>query len=94
MVPIEPEDVDEWPFGSVEQAAGLMRVPPFELFDAGPVGCAKPIPLPRASDSDKDRIDLLLQAVDVIVNTSAVASLRVGMKKARGCRAGKQATSA
>jgi hypothetical protein len=38
VVSIEFEDVDQWLFGTVEQAAGLVRVPPVELIDAGPVG--------------------------------------------------------
>jgi len=27
VVPIELEDVDQWLFGAVEQAAGLVRIP-------------------------------------------------------------------
>jgi hypothetical protein len=38
VVSIEFDDVDQWLFGTVEQAAGLVRVPPVELIDAGPVG--------------------------------------------------------
>jgi hypothetical protein len=38
VVPIEIEDVNQWLFGTVEQAAGLVRVPRIEVFDAGPVG--------------------------------------------------------
>jgi putative SOS response-associated peptidase YedK len=38
VVSIEFEDVDRWLFGTVEQAAGLVRVPPVEVFVAGPVG--------------------------------------------------------
>jgi hypothetical protein len=33
----EIDDVNLWLFGTVDQA-GLVRVPPVELFDAGPVG--------------------------------------------------------
>jgi len=38
VVSIEIEDMDTWLFGTVEQAAGLVRVPPVDLFDAAPVG--------------------------------------------------------
>jgi len=38
VVSIEFGDVDRWLFGTVEQAAGLVSVPPVELLDAGPVG--------------------------------------------------------
>ena len=36
VVSIEIEDVDQWPFGTVEQATGLVRLPQVEAFDAGP----------------------------------------------------------
>jgi len=36
VVSIEIEDVDQWLFGTVEQAAGLVRLPQVEAFDAGP----------------------------------------------------------
>lgn len=34
VVPIAPEDVDAWLFGTVEQAQGLVRLQPVEAFDA------------------------------------------------------------
>ena len=40
VVPIELEDVDPWLFGTVEQAARLVQLPPVEVFDAGPAGLA------------------------------------------------------
>ena len=36
-VPIELDDVDTWLGGSLEAAAALVRLPPAEVFDAGPV---------------------------------------------------------
>ena len=36
-VPIELDDVDTWVGGSLEAAAALVRLPPAEVFDAGPV---------------------------------------------------------
>ena len=36
-VPIELDDVDPWLGGSREAAAALVRLPPAEVFDAGPV---------------------------------------------------------
>ena len=36
VVPIELDDVDTWLTGSQEVAAGLIRLAPAELFDAGP----------------------------------------------------------
>lgn len=37
VIPIEPEDVDTWLVGTVEQAKSLLRLPAAEAFDAGPV---------------------------------------------------------
>jgi putative SOS response-associated peptidase YedK len=37
VVPIELEDVDAWLHGTQEQAQPLVRLTPFEAFDAGPV---------------------------------------------------------
>ncbi len=36
VVPIEVEDVDQWLFGTVEQASRLVRLAPVEAFDAKP----------------------------------------------------------
>lgn len=36
VVPIEPEDMDTWLFGSQEQARDLVRLAPTEVFAAGP----------------------------------------------------------
>lgn len=36
VVPIEPEDVDTWLFGTLEQARDLIRLAPVEVFSAGP----------------------------------------------------------
>lgn len=36
VVPIEPEDVDLWLHGTVEQAQGLIRLAPVECFEAQP----------------------------------------------------------
>jgi len=36
VVAIEPGDVEQWLRGSNEEAAELVRVPPVEVFDAGP----------------------------------------------------------
>jgi putative SOS response-associated peptidase YedK len=38
VVPIEMPDVDQWLFGTVEQASNLVRLAPVEVFDAGPAG--------------------------------------------------------
>jgi putative SOS response-associated peptidase YedK len=37
VVPIELVDVDQWLHGTIEQAAGLVRLASAEVFDAGPV---------------------------------------------------------
>jgi hypothetical protein len=37
VVPIELDDVDHWLYGTIEQAAGLVRLAPVDVFDAGPV---------------------------------------------------------
>jgi hypothetical protein len=37
VVAIEIEDVDAWLFGMVEVGRSLVRVPPVEMFEAGPV---------------------------------------------------------
>ena len=37
VVPIELGDVDQWLYGTMEQAAELVRLAPADLFDAGPV---------------------------------------------------------
>ena len=36
VVPIEPEDIDQWLFGTVNDARQLVRLAPAELFDAAP----------------------------------------------------------
>jgi putative SOS response-associated peptidase YedK len=36
VVPIGVADVNTWLFGTIDDAAGLMRLPPAALFDAGP----------------------------------------------------------
>ena len=36
VVPIEPEDINTWLFGTVEQAQGLIRLQPAEAFNAAP----------------------------------------------------------
>ena len=36
VVSIEIEDVDQWLFGTVEQAGELVRMPPVEALAAGP----------------------------------------------------------
>jgi hypothetical protein len=36
VVSIEPEDVDTWLFGTVQQATALVRLAPESVFDAGP----------------------------------------------------------
>ncbi|WP_313080527.1 SOS response-associated peptidase family protein [Pulveribacter sp.] len=36
VISIEPEDVDTWLAGTMEQAKGLLRLPAMEVFDAGP----------------------------------------------------------
>ncbi len=36
VAPIELQDVDQWLYGSLEEAASLVRVPAVEVFDAGP----------------------------------------------------------
>lgn len=38
VVPIELEDVGAWLHGTPEQARALVRLPPAEAFDVGPVG--------------------------------------------------------
>ena len=38
VVPFKIEDVDQWLFGTVDQAAGLMRVLGVDVFDAAAVG--------------------------------------------------------
>ena len=37
MVAIELGDVDAWLFGTVEVARSLVRVPPIEVYEAGPI---------------------------------------------------------
>lgn len=37
VIPLEPEDYDRWMAGTVQEAKALLRVPPAERFDAGPV---------------------------------------------------------
>jgi putative SOS response-associated peptidase YedK len=37
VIPIESADVEAWLFGSIEEAKALMRLPPVEAFDAGPM---------------------------------------------------------
>jgi putative SOS response-associated peptidase YedK len=37
VIPLDPSDFDQWLEGTVEQARGLMRLAPTEVFDAGPV---------------------------------------------------------
>jgi hypothetical protein len=37
VVTIELADVDGWLFGTAEVARSLVRVPPVEMFEAGPV---------------------------------------------------------
>ena len=36
VVPIEMADVDRWLFGAVDDATTLVRLPPVEVFAAGP----------------------------------------------------------
>lgn len=36
VVPIEMADVDRWLFGTVDDATKLVRLPPVEVFAAGP----------------------------------------------------------
>jgi hypothetical protein len=36
VIAIELDDVDAWLFGTVTVARSLVRVPPVEVFDAGP----------------------------------------------------------
>ena len=36
VIAIELADVDAWLFGTVDVARALVRVPPVEVFDAGP----------------------------------------------------------
>jgi hypothetical protein len=36
VVSIEAKDVDQWLFGTIEQAQELIQPPPMELIDAGP----------------------------------------------------------
>ena len=36
VVAIEAADVEQWLLGSNDEAAALVRVPPAEVFDAGP----------------------------------------------------------
>ena len=38
VIAIELADVDAWLFGTPELAQTLVRVPPLEVFDAGPGG--------------------------------------------------------
>lgn len=37
VIPIEAHDFDRWLTCTVEEARALLKVPPVELFDAGPV---------------------------------------------------------
>jgi putative SOS response-associated peptidase YedK len=37
VVPIAPEDVDQWLHAPLEEARALVQLPPAEDFDAGPV---------------------------------------------------------
>jgi len=37
VVPIEFEDVDTWLFGSAAEASKLIRLPPAESFNGGPI---------------------------------------------------------
>ena len=37
VVPIELVDVDQWLYGTIEQASGLVRLAKVAEFDAGPV---------------------------------------------------------
>jgi putative SOS response-associated peptidase YedK len=37
VVAIEPEDVDTWLFGTVQEAAAVVRLTPESVFDARPV---------------------------------------------------------
>ena len=41
VIPVEPEDVDTWLFGTTEEARSLVRLAPVEVFAAGP---AEPAP--------------------------------------------------
>ena len=36
VIPVELEDVDQWLYGTQEQARGLLRLAPVEVFEAGP----------------------------------------------------------
>lgn len=36
VIPVEPEDVDTWLFGTTEEARSLVRLAPVEVFAAGP----------------------------------------------------------
>ncbi|RYG85495.1 MAG: hypothetical protein EON58_22930, partial [Alphaproteobacteria bacterium] len=50
VVPLEPGLWDEWLNGSIEQAEGLIKLPPEHLFAAGPA--ARPAPVgPPAPDT-------------------------------------------
>ncbi|OUL98350.1 SOS response-associated peptidase [Variovorax sp. JS1663] len=51
VIPIEAADFDQWLEGTVEQAQQLLKVPPAEIFDAGP---APPDP-PRAAKPKPER---------------------------------------
>lgn len=37
VIPLDPSDFDQWLEGTVDQARGLMRLAPTEVYDAGPV---------------------------------------------------------
>lgn len=37
VIPLAPEDYDQWLAGTLEEAQALLRVPPIEVFDARPV---------------------------------------------------------
>jgi putative SOS response-associated peptidase YedK len=37
VIPIEMADADQWLFGTQDEARGLLRVAPVEVFDAGPI---------------------------------------------------------
>ena len=48
VVPIEPEDVDTWLFGSAEEAAPLIRLAAVDVFDANVQAAGRaPLPTPK-----------------------------------------------
>lgn len=46
VVPIELEDVDQWLNGTTAEARALLRLPPVELFDAGPAPASAAVSSP------------------------------------------------